>query len=156
ARRDQARGRAVQRQSADGRAAHVARLGWGQVTARKAVPVATHRLVLHEAGYRCANPVCRTILTLEVHHLEYVTTGGSNEAENLLPLCPNCHALHHQGNIPIESLRSWKALLLSLNQALDARAVDILLALDLVKDGVFISGDGLLDCAGLVASQMVR
>ena len=123
---------------------------------RQAVPIATQRLVLHEAGYRCANPVCRTVLTLEIHHLEHVAAGGSNEAENLLPLCPNCQALHHQGNIPIESLRSWKALLLSLNQAFDTRTVDVLLALDVLEDGLFISGDALLNCAPLITSEMIR
>lgn len=123
---------------------------------RQAVPIAIQRLVLHEAGYRCANPVCRTVLTLEIHHLEHVATGGSNEAENLLPLCPNCHSLHHQGNIPIESLRSWKALLLSLNQAFDTRTVDILLALDVLDDGLFISGDAVLNCAPLITSEMIR
>jgi len=50
---------------------------------------------LHESGYRCGNPVCRTILTLDIHHLTRIE-GGPNTAENLLPLCPNCHAQHHQ------------------------------------------------------------
>ena len=59
---------------------------------RIAVPVDVKRLVLHEAGYRCANPVCRHILTLDVHHLDYVSDGGSNTPYNLLPLCPNPYA----------------------------------------------------------------
>jgi len=96
------------------------------------------------------------VLTFEIHHLEHVAAGGSNEAENLLPLCPNCHALHHQGNLSIESLRSWKALLLSLNQAFDTRTVDVLLALDVLEDGLFISGDALLNCAPLIVSEMIR
>jgi len=126
------------------------------MSTRQAVPIETKRLVLHESGYKCANPVCRTILTIEIHHIEYVSENGSNEPENLLPLCPNCHSLHHQGTIPVESLRSWKMLLLSLNEAFDRRAVDLLLALDKSKDSILVSGDGLLNCAALLASDMVR
>jgi hypothetical protein len=126
------------------------------MAARTTIPIATQRLVLHEAGYKCANPVCRVILTLEIHHMDYVSEDGSNEPENLLPLCPNCHSLHHQGNIPKESLRSWKMLLLSLNEAFDHKAVDLLLALDKLKDGLFLSGDGFLACAALVTSGMVK
>ena len=72
---------------------------------RRAVALATQRLVLHEAGYKCANPtICRGILTLDIHRLEYVSENGSNKPENFLALCPNCHALHHHESIPTESL----------------------------------------------------
>ncbi|HEY9165874.1 MAG TPA: HNH endonuclease signature motif containing protein [Candidatus Kryptonia bacterium] len=124
-------------------------------TTRKAIPLATRRLVLHESGYRCAVPVCRTILTLEIHHLEYVSERGSNDASNLLPLCPNCHALEQQGVISKDSLRSWKMLLLSLNEAFDKRSLDFLLALDKIEDGLFVSGEGVLTCSSLVASDMI-
>ena len=36
---------------------------------RRAVPVHVAKQVHHEAGYKCGNPVCRTIITLDVHHL---------------------------------------------------------------------------------------
>ena len=111
--------------------------------------------MLHEAGYKCANPICRGILTLEIHHLDYVVDDGSNEPENLLPLCPNCHSLHHHGRIPKESLRSWKMLLLSLNEAFDRKSLDLLLALDKVSEW-FITGDGLINCASLISSGMIR
>src|SRR5262245_54602352 len=96
---------------------------------RKPVPADARTLVLHECGYRCANPVCRMVLTLEIHHLEQVSDGGSNQPSNLLPLCPNCHTLHHKKIIPLSSLRAWKHLLLALNQAFDTRLVDLLLTL---------------------------
>jgi hypothetical protein len=122
---------------------------------RKDIPVGTRRLVLHEAGYRCANPACRTILTLDIHHLEYVSEGGGDEPENLLPLCPNCHSLHHQGNIPRESVRGWKMLLISLNEALDRRAVDLLLTLDILG-GIPVSPDGLLHCSPVLGSRLAK
>jgi hypothetical protein len=122
---------------------------------RKSLPIETRKLVLHEAGYKCANPACRNILTLDIHHMEYVSEGGSDSPDNLLAVCPNCHALHHQGHIPVESLRAWKMLLLSLNEGFDRKSIDLLLALH--KMGrVFVSGDGAMDCAALIASELVE
>jgi hypothetical protein len=46
-------------------------------------------------------------------------------------------------------------LLLSLNEAFDRGSLDLLLALEKVKDGLFVSGDGVLTCASLVATDMV-
>ena len=136
-------------------------------TEARRVPLDVRRLVLHEAGYKCSNPACRYPLTLDVHHLYYVSEGGSDSADNLLPLCPNCHTEHHNGNIPTESLRAWKMLLMALNEAFDRRAIDLLLVLAGMKtirispydrghDYVAyhrISGDGLSDYAGLIASN---
>jgi hypothetical protein len=47
-------------------------------------------------GYKCANPTCRNVFTLELHHIVWVKDGGGNEPDNLLVLCPNCHAPPHQ------------------------------------------------------------
>src|SRR6266567_2983044 len=102
----------------------------GVSTTRKKPHVDAIRLVLHEAGYRCANPACRTILTIDIHHMEYVAEGGSNEPENLLPLCPNCHSLHHRKDIPRESIRAWKMILLAFNDGFDRKSVNLLLGLD--------------------------
>ena len=121
---------------------------------RKPPPLDVKRLVLHEAGYKCSSPVCRNILTLDIHHLVPVAKKGDNSPDNLLALCPNCHALHHQGKIPEESLRAWKMLLLSLNEAFDRRSIDLLLALDRVGR-LYVSGDGVLDCASLIAADLV-
>jgi len=121
---------------------------------RKKITSDTRQLVLHEAGFRCANPVCRTPLTIEIHHLDYVSDGGSNAPDNLIPLCPNCHALHHGGHIPTESLKTWKLVLLTLNEGFDRRTVDILLALDQLEQ-LSISGDGMLQFAALLSSGLV-
>lgn len=121
---------------------------------RKALPVAKRMLVLHESGYKCSNPACRMVLTLDIHHIEHVAEDGGDTPDNLLPLCPNCHSLHHKGHIPRESLRAWKGLLLALNEGFDRRSVDTLLALDALG-GVMVWGDGLLACASLVASGLV-
>lgn len=112
-------------------------------------------LVLHEAGYKCANPRCRYPITLEVHHLHYVSEGGKDEPANLLPLCRNCHGEHHVGKIPSESLRSWKMLLLAINEAFDRPSVDKLLLIHKLKFIKHLKGEGVLSLAPLVASDLV-
>jgi hypothetical protein len=119
------------------------------------VKLSVRQLVLHESGYKCSNPACRYPLTLDVHHLYYVSQGGSDLAENLLPLCPNCHTEHHHGNVPTESLRAWKMLLLALNEAFDRRSIDLLLAIDRLGKINWLSGDGLAGYSSLFASGLV-
>ena len=43
---------------------------------------------------------------LQVHHIIPVTAGGSNNADNLIVLCPNCHFKAHRGLISVEELQS--------------------------------------------------
>lgn len=121
---------------------------------RTSIPADVRHLVLHEAGYKCANPTCRQVLTVEIHHLDPVSDGGPNTPENLLALCPNCHSRHHAGHIPIASLRAWKFLLLALNEAFDRGTIDLLLALRTLHNH-YVTGDGVLQCAALVASGYV-
>jgi len=122
---------------------------------RRALAVDVRRLVLHESGYRCGNPACRSILTLDIHHLERLSEGGPDSPDNLLVLCPNCHALHHRGEIPIDSIRAWKMLLLTINEAYDRKTLDLLSTLSRVGN-VYVTGDGLLSCAALVAGGLVQ
>jgi hypothetical protein len=121
---------------------------------RKPIPADIKALVLHEAGYRCANPTCRTILTIEIHHLDQVSAGGTNTPENLPALCPNCHSLHHAGTISLSSLRAWKFLLLALNEAFDRKLVDLILMLNRVNE-VHVSRDGVLQCSAGIASGLI-
>ena len=89
--------------------------------------------------------------------MEPVSVGGGNAAENLLALCPNCHALHHRDSngIPIESIRAWHQLLLAINEAYPRLGVDVLLTLH--KLGTLrCSGDGLLGIASAVAAGMIK
>ena len=64
--------------------------------------------VLEESGYRCAVPTCRTVTPLDIHHLVHVSENGGNSADNLLALCPTCHALYHRGTIQRKSLVNYK------------------------------------------------
>ena len=136
------------------------------VTVRKRIPDPVRNLVLLEAGYKCANPTCRHILTLELHHIVRVKDGGANNPESLLALCPNCHSLHTQGHIPAHAIRTWKSLLLALNSANHVTA-DLLLMLAADEERVAsgdrktvaprfrFTGDGLPALAGLLSSGLI-
>lgn len=109
-----------------------------------------------EAGYKCGNPACRHILTLELHHIVWVKDGGGNDTFNLLALCPNCHALHTAGHIPQEAIRHWKGMLVALNHAFGFRSMDLLLFLRATQDRrLWYSADGVLQFAGLVSGGLV-
>jgi hypothetical protein len=135
---------------------------------RRRLPKATVNAVLLEAGYRCANPVCRHILTLESHHIRWVKDGGGNAPENLLALCPNCHSLHTYGHIPPPAILAWKSLLVSLNSPHRASA-DLLLVLSQEEERIAtladpslgpaafrFTGDSLPVVAGLLTARLVE
>jgi hypothetical protein len=123
---------------------------------RKKIPMAVQHSLLMEAGYKCGNPTCRNVITLELHHIEYVSEGGGDDPDNLLSLCPYCHAMHHAGHIPVEAIRHWKGMLTALNQAFDRVSLDLLLFLWETKgQDIWYSGDALLRFAGLVAAGLV-
>lgn len=124
---------------------------------RKKIPLDVAVKVLTESGYRCGVPTCRGILALDLHHMAEVKVGGGNTPGNLLPLCPTCHALYHRSTIRQESIYAWKTILLSLSQAFDVVTVDNLLFLQ--SHGaktLFVSGDGVLHFARLVASGLAE
>lgn len=124
---------------------------------RKAIPPSVRDEVLQETGYMCGNPTCRHILTLELHHIVWVKEGGSNDASNLIALCPNCHSLHTHGHIPASAIRHWKGILHALNHAFSRESMDLLLLLK-TKDAqkMWLSGDGVLRFAGLIAAGLVE
>ncbi len=110
-----------------------------------------------ESGYFCGNPNCRHILTLELHHMVRVADGGGNEASNLLALCPNCHALHTKGHIPVEAIRHWKGMLVAMNHAFSKESMDLLLFLHSGMPQPFrISGDGVLKFVSLAAAGLAK
>ena len=126
-------------------------------TTRKKIPPAVRDEVLQEAGYKCGNPVCRNVLTLQIHHILWVKDGGGNEPTNLLPLCGHCHDLHTNGHIPDSAIRHWKGLLHALNHAFSRESIDLLLYLNTSGiENVWYTGDGFLRFASLVAAGLVE
>lgn len=126
------------------------------MTTRTAIPKATAIQVLTEAGYRCAVPTCRQILAIDIHHMVEVSEGGGNDPQNLLPLCPTCHALHHRGTIPSDAIYAWKATIVSLSQAFDTQAIDDLLFLadSQVVNHLHLSGDGVAKFSRLIGAGL--
>ena len=55
---------------------------------------ALRREVLERDGWRCRE--CGKAGRLEVHHLEPLHKGGSNDAVNLTTLCRGCHIAAHR------------------------------------------------------------
>lgn len=111
--------------------------------------------VLTESGYRCAVPTCRTILALDIHHVWEVAAGGGDAPENLIALCPTCHALYHRGIIRRESIFAWKSMLVAMSRAFDTETIDRLLFLaSCDNDFLIVSGDGLLSFGRLIASGL--
>ncbi len=134
---------------------------------RKTILSSIRQAVLLEAGYKCANPTCRHILTLELHHIVWVKDNGGNEQENLLALCPNCHSLHTKGHIPSDAILTWKSLLVAINNP-NRAMVDLLLVLyeeekriseaedpEKVSPPFRFSGDGLTTLSGLITSGLL-
>ena len=135
---------------------------------RTRITDSTRALVLLEAGYKCANPTCRHILTLELHHIVWVKDGGANDPANLLALCSNCHSLHTHRHIPATAIQTWKSLLVALNSANHGTA-DLLLVLaadeartrEPTTGTQFnlpfrFTGDGLPALAGLLTSGIIE
>jgi hypothetical protein len=124
---------------------------------RKPIPANIRREVLIEAGYRCANPTCRQILALELHHMIEVAKGGENITSNLIALCPTDHALYTTGKISADAIYAWKTVLVSLNASFDTEGINSLLflAMSSPRNDLIISGDGVLKFSALIASGYV-
>jgi len=124
---------------------------------RAAVATSIQLTVLIEAGYRCGVPTCRNILALDLHHVVHVSEGGGNEPAHLIALCPTSHTLHHRGTTPREAIRVWKALLVSLSQAFDTKALDQLLFLHRLRPRELgVSGDGVLEFSRLIGAGLAE
>jgi HNH endonuclease len=124
---------------------------------RRDPPLSVRDEVLCEAGYKCANPTCRNVLTLQLHHIVWVMEGGGNSALNLVALCGHCHDMHTQGHIPQSAIRYWKGMLHAMNHAFSKESMDFLLFLH--QRGTshhWYSADGVLRFAGLFAAGLVR
>jgi hypothetical protein len=119
--------------------------------ARKTIPTTVTLQVLTEAGYRCAVPTCRNILSIDLHHMVEVSEKGGDTLGNLLALCPTCHALFHRGTISRDSIYAWKLMVVSLSHAFDTNTIDDLLFLKRTQESdLLVTGDGVLKFSRLI------
>ena len=52
-----------------------------------------HRKVLERDGWRCQ--MCGSMQHLQVHHLKFCSQSGSDEEQNLITVCAECHVRIH-------------------------------------------------------------
>jgi len=127
---------------------------------RKAIPRQTKTDVLAESGYRCGNPNCGVVLTtdlLDDHHIVPVSEGGGNDPGNLLPLCPNHHAMYHRGDIPRDVIAHWKRMLVAMSHSFSRAEMDLLLFLRREPwSKMYYTPDGVARFAGLIVSGLVE
>lgn len=74
---------------------------------RPAIPAELRRRVLVEAGHRCAIPACRQI-PVEINHIIEWASVKEHTFENLIALCPTCHARYTKKDIDRKSMEMYK------------------------------------------------
>lgn len=91
------------------------------MSAAKTLPSKTKKLIFQEAQCRC--PFCgeSDVAVLEIHHITERTDGGSNDPENLILVCANCHSKITCGVIPRHEVLAMKATLVERGKRITAQ-----------------------------------
>ncbi len=121
---------------------------------RPPVPEPLKRRVLVEAGHRCAIPTCRTPVT-EVAHIIPYSIVKKHEYENLIALCPTCHARADKGEIDRTSLKMYKRILQRITDRYDRFELTILDELR-QEHSVIIAGNMTLLIKNLLDERLVE
>ncbi|NGO79185.1 HNH endonuclease [Streptomyces sp. YC504] len=101
--------------------------------------MALQRQVLVEAGHRCAIPTCRST-PVEFAHIKPYAKVKEHAFDNLIALCPTCHARFDHGDIDVGSMQQYKAnlgLLSGRYGPLELQALQWLAA-DMARDEIDI------------------
>jgi hypothetical protein len=81
---------------------------------RPPIPKELERQLLVEAGHRCAIPTCRQV-PVEIAHIVQWSKCQEHKFENMICLCPTCHARYDRGDIDRKSILIYKHNLAILN-----------------------------------------
>lgn len=85
------------------------------VEGRPSIPRALERAVLMEAGHRCAIPTCQQV-PVQIAHIVPWAQVKEHAFENLIALCPTCHARYDDAKqIDRMAMFQYKANLALLN-----------------------------------------
>lgn len=120
---------------------------------RPKIPADIKRVVLIEAGHRCAIPTCRQTTT-EIAHIEPWERVKKHEPDNLIALCPNCHTRFDKGEIDKKSTEIYKRKLIFLSDRYSKYELTVLFELS-KKDRIFIGGGKLL-VIGLLDDELIK
>jgi hypothetical protein len=69
--------------------------------AKQTIPPAMRRKVKHRDKGRCRIPGCRSSCNVDIHHLWWLSLGGSHDYNNLITLCEAHHIALHEGALHI-------------------------------------------------------
>ncbi len=72
---------------------------------RKAIPSKIRNFILVASKHQCS--ICQA-KTVEVHHIIPVSKGGTNNLENLMAVCPNCHTNFHEGRFTTVLMKTYR------------------------------------------------
>ena len=67
---------------------------------------------LKEHGYSMQDVIlCERcgFIAVDIHHIIYKSQGGSDEVENLIALCRDCHEMSHSGEISKQELSNLRS-----------------------------------------------
>ena len=81
---------------------------------RPPIPRPLERMILMEAGYRCAIPTCKQT-PVEICHIVPYSKVLKHEFDNLIALCPNCHTRYDRHQIDLTSMQQYKSNLSVIN-----------------------------------------
>ena len=113
------------------------------------------RRIKEEAGYRCAIPNCNVTSPLDIHHIEYQENGGSDEDDNLICLCRNCHGRVHNNDIEDISIRTYKRNLVLRSARLFPHEVAYLEAL-LAGEQIELDAEAVVQVRRLERNRFIR
>ncbi len=63
--------------------------------------------LLAETGRHCC--ICSRLHSVQLHHIVPIEEGGTDDIENAIPLCPNCHNEVHTSYAPGRATRTYSA-----------------------------------------------
>ena len=70
--------------------------------------------LLVDTGRRCC--LCPTLHQVQLHHITPKEEGGTDDIDNAISLCPNCHDMVHKGYATGSISRSYSTSELKLHR----------------------------------------
>jgi hypothetical protein len=123
---------------------------------RPAIPSELKRRVQMEAGHRCAIPTCRSV-PIELAHIVPWERVRAHTFENLIALCPTCHARFDRGDIDRLSMSGYKAnlaVVASRYGDFERRVLDILTE-NPTAEGILLPGGREIDLLYLLKDGLL-